>query len=413
MPDVFRSCIKSDYFVALLREPVEPISREVDGQKNIVLQSTEQSFNSRSLRRLLFEFGDLLNDSNIQRALKAKCPGVDSICINGLAGILSYKFIEIILAKFYFRMNRVKDASVACLLEGLPSGSLKSFEFRQMFVIKEQSLLSLRNQSASIVHLSLTIDMEFFYHVYLLAACPNLVTLGLRDRDIINEVDVSSALHKAEIWLSGCKSLREVEVRHRFGPTFVTGMLSEKNIPIRVMKLRPHAFGFDKTFYEVLATKSSLKELRINFLLLSGYNGFQPDSRDDKFLETVFSMKSLESLHLSAEWLEEVDIINIAKRLKQLQCLEIGAWRITNAIWDSLSGMLSLKTFVLEGFNFFTFEGISSFIHKLGPGNKGFSLKVTRKGNSITNEETSSIKSLICSRVAGTFDCKQGWLREG
>ena len=235
--------------------------------------------------------------------------------------------------------------------------------------------------------------------MYLLGNCPNLTTLILDHKCIKDGPEIPSALHKARIWLSGCKSLRKLEVSNRYGPTFATGVLMDENIPVRSLKVTPDTRGYSKTFYEALSTKSSLRELRVRCL-----EDYGSDRRDNHLWESILSMNSLQSLLITASWLEDDDIKMITKRLNQLQCLEIGNYDSTNAIWDYLSGMPTLRTFIQKGASDFTLKGISSYIQKLGPGNRGFHLELNSPTRTFTEEEMSFLRSLLRSRVDGTID---------
>lgn len=322
----------------------------------------------------------------------------------GWRSIFYLQHTKILFAYILFSAKQDKDEKLARILGGPASGSLKTFEFHQKYTIKDQSLLSLKTQSSSIVHLSLVIHHDFFFHLYLLGTCPNLATLELRHSGRLDGPNVPLALDKAKDWLNSCKTLRKLEVFNRYGPQFVTGVLIDENIPIQSLKVTPDLRGCSKTFYEALSTKSSIRELRIRFLEYVDEGSDDPYRRDDSLWESILSMHWLKLLHISARGLADDSIGDIAKRLNQLQYLKVDTNGFTNATLDSLSSMPTLRSFIQKGSSSFTFKGILSFINNLGPGNRGLHLEINSPNRVFTEEEMASARSLLNSKVGGTIE---------
>lgn len=251
----------------------------------------------------------------------------------------------------------------------------------------------------------MTIAHEYFSHLCLLGTCPNLATLKLHHSGIDELHNVPTALDKAKVWLSDCKSLRTLEVFHRYGPEFVTGALIDENVPIRSLELTPDTRSYSKSFYEALTTKSSIKELRIRFFRYADIHQVNPKKSHNHFWESILTLHSLQSLYVKADWLTDDDIKHIAERLGRLQCLKLHNHHyLTDATWDSLSSMPILTSFIQGGSSHFTLKGILSFINKLGPGNRGFHLEVNTPSRYFTEAELASTRSLLNSKVGGTIE---------
>ena len=265
--------------------------------------------------------------------------------------------------------------------------------------MRRQALLSLRSQNYSLSTLNLALNDDFYYQFHLIGPCPNLSSLRIAT-DVADERPANDRIVlEAKVWLRSCKSLRKLDIGiTKYFAVFLTDFLLD-DIPLRTLNLRPLATGCDKTFYQALAAKASLKELRLEFI------GDQyTDLIDQDFLEAVLRMTSLESLDIDSEALKEEFVIAAAKRMSQLRLFRVFSATLTDAIWPSMNKLQKLKTLEVWSPHHFSSSGITSYISRLGPGNRGLHVKIVPPSSGITKDDVAEFETELKAKVDGSLD---------
>ena len=267
------------------------------------------------------------------------------------------------------------------------------FELLEPKSIGPITLSSLEQHSDSLSTLSLKLDPTSFYSLLPFGHYPQLRTLKIDGWPIRTETTDIPKRSEASAWLKSCRGLRSLEFPNPlFDELLITEFLLE-DIQLQTLKLCPHNIYYEKAFCRALAAKSSLRELHFTFINIGelGQNDFGFHQED--LLEAILSLKSLESLYIGHKELREEFTISVGKRLTNLRSFQIACGCLTDAIWPSMQNMKSLKSFIVDCENVFSFDGILSFISNLGPGNEGLYIQLNSPSSILTEERMIALQS--------------------
>ena len=299
-------------------------------------------------------------------------------------------------------INQAQDRKIASLVNYLNPNSLKEFELREAKAIGCETLLSLRRHGESLSSLSLTLNKEILILLHLLGPCPNLDILEASGKS--DESNDIPPMPSARAWLKGCKRLQSLRILDSsLGPPLTIDLLLG-DVPLRKLHLCPHKTGYEKTFYQALGAKTSLRELTLRFTGNALNGEHHPDPPDERFVAAILNLESLESLNITCRSLKEDFIISAANRLVYLRSFDILCGLLSDNIWPSMRKLRSLKSFTSYSENVFSANKILSYISKLGPSNEGLCLRLSYPQTGFSDKQISRLQTMLKAKVGGTLD---------
>lgn len=319
------------------------------------------------------------------------------------------------------RSHSNSDPGLAAFVNELRPQSLESFKTVTSHESRPQSFASLKTftrhnvalapevfqalncHGESLIELKLNVCTSgAIPYVMLLRSCTNLVSLTLVGRELRSgrsRLEDSTNPLETVAWLKECKKLRIL--------AFSTGKINSLPFQnsIRLTSLHCGGPGLweNKEFNQALANQTSLQSLWLE-------GGAVKDALEtDVLVDSLTKLVNLTSLRLGEMSKSFVDrhIVQLAGSLPKLKVLSTGGSILTDAIWDDVATLKSLRTLDLSALTSFTSNGILGFIEKLGPHNKGLVLSVIKvdvKRNTLSCAEKKLIQEMMDKKINGRFE---------
>lgn len=238
--------------------------------------------------------------------------------------------------------------------------------------------------------------------------CTNITTLLLTESP--NAITDLENLHndiflEMVSWLTTCKNLRNITFTSFWSaPALLRPVLLENNIHLTHLKLEGYAMRGNQDFHQALAHQTSLQSLSLK----GEAEDFGSGGGNKILVDSISQLVNLVDLDLKeiSDYFRNEHICQLARRLPKLEVWWTSGYGITDAVWDDVASLESLRRLELSAQTSFTAEGILGFIQNLGPGNKGFLLAVTMADmdSDLSEEEQSLIRETMAEKVEGRFD---------
>ena len=296
---------------------------------------------------------------------------------------------------------------MAQFFSGLRPNSLESFEVFSRSNISVQAFLALNNHGRSLVELKLPgLNAEAVESISMLKGCTALRVLHLEDTlGHVNLEDTQNDVFlEVNEWLRQCKDLKDIQFRRfQSGPALLSSLILENSIRLTKLTLDGYTMRSSRDFHQALIHQPELEEL---FLKGDGEDVLRDDI--EALVDSLCKLSKLKHLELKdvSDYFRDENIVKLAQHLPQLENLYTSGFGITDAIWDALATLQSLRSLVFNAMTRFTLNGILDFISKLGPGNRGLLLSVMNADPdyNLGENEQSLVRDTIAAKVDGRFD---------
>lgn len=271
---------------------------------------------------------------------------------------------------------------------------------------------ALTRHEESLVELKLNLNSdETMLNLALLKGCTNLVSLSL-DGDRFHCFSELEKSAKSELftWLMECKKLQKFASSGCSLPPWITPVLLKKGIHLTSLECECTEMCAYKTkFFRGLARQTSLQKL-----WLKGPIYWSP-VEPAVLVKCLSKLVNLTNLRLDqiSEPFTDWHIEQLASSLPKLQDWSTRGLRLTDAIWNEIATLESLRRLELRTSVRFTADGIMDFICQLGPGNHGLFLYVIHEDDEdedkedeekvLTWEEQDLIQEEIATELNGKF----------
>lgn len=306
-----------------------------------------------------------------------------------------------------------RDQNVAAFLNEIRPHSLQSFETFNLHDNERETFqaLNYHGKSLTVLNLCQFPSSNTIPNFSLLNGCTNLVSLSLAEiQTYDSDLDILCHDRFREIfgWLKECKKLRYLSSFCFFRPVWIEPIFLENSICLTSFEYEGFQLRDTKNFHQALAHQTSLQ----NLWLKGDKSEFDEDEFDveaDVIVESLSKLINLKDLHVEGISSVFVDrhFVQLAGNLPQLKSWSTNGGRLTDAIWEEVASLRSLKELTIRAStNCFTTQGIVVFIEKLGAGNKGLVLSVTDTGHSFVDQDL--IHKEIAKKVEGRFKFSPG-----
>lgn len=262
--------------------------------------------------------------------------------------------------------------------------------------------------------IELTLEMlppDAVPQISLLKGCTNLVLLSLSEYGL-EPVDLEESHNDAFLeivaWLKECIKLKLLNLNQLSNAyALLTPVLLENSIHLNSLAyggLGIHDFA---EFHGALANQTSLQ--RLWFGEEEDMSQYFGDSGVEVLVESLSKLVNLTDLRFRnkiSDKFTDAHIVEIASSLPKLEILSTSGDMLTDAIWDAVASLRSLRILDIGVVTNFTADGILSFIEKLGPGNRGlfFASTCNFEGTDLSREEVEMIQEKIAEKVEGRFE---------
>ncbi|KAI4162830.1 MAG: hypothetical protein LQ342_003547 [Letrouitia transgressa] len=309
---------------------------------------------------------------------------------------------------FWSWVHEDADQKFADFLNEIRPQSLESLEIFSYSGIGAESFLALSCHRDSLRELKLdSISADAMRSLNMLQGCTNLTTLSLTDGSQIS-VDLKKSHNDVFLevvaWLRKCQRLQSVTLRKiRAGPDLVTPILLEDGIKLTNLELGGYAMADSREFHQALANQVTLQEL-----LLTGECDNETGDGTAILVESLSQLTNLTDLRLRdiSDYFNDEVIQRLARSLPKLEVWWTSGWAITDAIWEEVAKLKSLRRLDFTALTRFTANGILDFILNLGPGNHNFVLAVMMADLDcdLSEAEQTMIRETMAERVSGRFE---------
>lgn len=245
--------------------------------------------------------------------------------------------------------------------------------------------------------------------VSLLKGCTNLVSFSLGRRAFhsrdFQEIHTDAVLETIA-WLKKCKRLRKL----RFGyfpiaAALMKPVFSGKSVHLTSVHYEVVDFRSTQAFFTALADQTSLEFLTLNGLRKS----YMEPGRAGILVDCLSKLVKLKYLSVNETFgnISDLHFVRLASCLPKLERWwtngKATEGELTDAIWDAVASLGSLRLLEITAMIRFTAGGILDLIEKLGPGNKGLFLSVTDLDRGFSKKKQKLIQERIREKVGGTF----------
>lgn len=301
------------------------------------------------------------------------------------------------------RRNKDTDEALANLLNELCPQSLESFETS---AYRPEAFQALSCHLKSLNELKLeNLPTSSIPVIPLLKGCTNLVSLSLgghEQQTIDLEGSHNDVFLEMVAWLKECKKLRKLTFTTFFGaPALMIPLLLDNSIRLTLLKYEGFVTRDTKKFHQALANQTSLRSLWLKENVRK--NALEPDV----LIESLSKLVNLTELHLGETSNSFVDhqVVHLAGKLPKLEVWSTSGYRLTDAIWGTIATLRSLRRLEFGTLMTFTTDGILDFIEKLGPGNRGLILSLSR--STIPSAKRKVIQKIIAQKIDGKFGVRK------
>lgn len=343
------------------------------------------------LRRLDLWDAKALADETVRNLLHVHCPNLDNLRI--------YQFPA-----------EGADQQLATFINGMQENTLTRFENISNCRIGTETCLALNAHGKSLKALRLHLVDEGLLASRYLQGCTGLETVAIDYAGPPQDLKATQNDVYLELveWLKSCTALRDISLSNmQSAPDLLTPVLLNQDIMLTKLQINAKEGSMyivkdHHDFHESLGQKNSLRELLLRA---------DPESmaRDDLevLMNTFCSLTNLRTLNLTriSDFFNDEHIKLLARNLPELEDLYVGGFGITDAIWDDLSLLRTVKNLTFSGLTSFTADGLLEFIGKLGEGNRGMLLAIDNADmdSAISPEGQELVRDTLAEAVEGRF----------
>lgn len=308
------------------------------------------------------------------------------------------------------------DQNMSEFFRGLREDSLENFRVLSANEIGLGALEGLLNHSRSLRSLELSsLGNTSLPFLHLLSSCQYLEELKI-EASIPSPpstwaVDGEDPLPILATWLKECKTLKRLGISKLAGASkLLSDVLDSPDLRLR--ELDVELIDDDEAFYSALGYQADLESLVFRS------NAEVPDpngARHDKLLDSICSCKKLRDLDImqKAVGIDQVqlttdDLFLIKESLRNLEELNFDGENLTDAIFEHLAQMPSLRALYINGLSIFTYGGIRSFIEALNKSgsHRDFRLDIVNQHGDakIPERLEAELARLMASGLNGSFN---------
>ena len=284
---------------------------------------------------------------------------------------------------------------------------MESFEIFSFSQIGAESFLALNCHRETLAELKLNgIKAESIPALSMLKGCTNLTSLRLSENGVATqdlEKRHNDIYLEVVAWLCQCKGLRTISLYNLLSaPAILTPVLLESSIHLTKLSLEGYSMSESQDFHRALSQQTSLQDL-----WLKGESSDNPEDVD-LLVDSLSKLENLTDMRLQevSDYFQNQHFCALAKSLQRLEVWESSGFGITDAIWNDMASMKSLRRLEFNALTRFTSIGIIEFILQLGSGNHGLLLNIAMQDVdfNLTDEEQSLVKETMTSNLDGRFD---------
>ena len=344
------------------------------------------------LRELDLYDGKALANETLQKQLHQHCPNLSSL-------------------RIYSSLNDDADHAIATFIDGMQPNTLTYFETISLCRLGPETCLALNHHGKSLESLKLLLTDDGLPALALLQGCTSLSTLAVASSTGTSDLKATQNDAFLEIveWLRSCTRLSEVSFTNFVSaPDLLLPVLLNKEIKLQKLQINASEGGMyvvqdHRDFHQALSQQPSLRRL----LLRADPD---PATRDDidALMDAFTSLRDLRELSLFriSDYFTDTHISRLAVSLPNLEELYIGGYGISDAVFDSLAGLKSLRVLTFSGITTFTEAGIMGFVNKIEDGNRGLVLAVDNADPDtvLTQESQDMIRDSFSTKLDGRFE---------
>lgn len=308
------------------------------------------------------------------------------------------------------------DQNMSEFFRSLRENSLENFRVLSANEIGLDALEGLMQHSRSLRSLELSsLGNTSLPFLHLLSSCQYLEELKIESSipspPSTWAADGEDPLPRVAIWLKESRSLKRLGISKLAG---ASKLLSDVLVSpdLRLRELDVELIDDDEAFYSALGHQTDLESLVFRS------NAEVPDpngARHDRLLDSICSCKKLKDLDImqKAIGIDQVqlttgDLFLIRESLRSLEELNFDGENLTDAIFEHLSQMPSLRALYINGISIFTYDGIKSFIEALmvAGSHRDFRLDIVNQNGDtqISERHEAELVKLMASSLNGTFN---------
>ncbi|KAI4118385.1 MAG: hypothetical protein LQ345_001554 [Seirophora villosa] len=299
------------------------------------------------------------------------------------------------------------DSKFADFLNEIVPQTLESLEIFSYTLIGAETLLALSCHREALTELKLDyVSIPALQSLNLLAGCTNLKTLLLTD-GTTPQVDLKNQYNDVFLetiaWLRSCKKLQSVTLRNfRDGQDLIAPILLENDIHLVNLELKGYFMADAVAFHQALSNQPSLQELHLK--------GDSDEVGDGvaTLVESLCQLTNLTTLRLQniSDYFTDEVIGRLARSLPKLEEWYTSGWGVTDAIWQDVAKLKSLRRLDMAAMSRFTANGILDFVLNLEPSNKGLVLAIMMADvdSDLSEDEQNTIRETMAARVDGRFE---------
>lgn len=300
------------------------------------------------------------------------------------------------------------DQTFATFARGLRPNSLEYFEMISFSNIGSLSLTALNQHAKSLTELRLgSLHDGAILALGQLKECTALRILVLEDKvgSLQLEATQNDVFLEIVEWLSACSNLRDLTLKKFYdGPAILAQVLSSPNVSLIKLSLegylvRQHGSA---AFHDSLSRQPELQSV---WLKGDGEDVLPNDL--DVLVDALCRLPKLHELVLKdvSDEFEESHIKRLAQGLPLLEEFWTSGGEVSSDILRCLASLKNLKSLTLYALTKFTAVEINNFISGLNPQTqKGFNLSLMASAVDLSEDEQSSIREMLKTRLDGRFD---------
>ncbi|KAF2198226.1 hypothetical protein GQ43DRAFT_401362 [Delitschia confertaspora ATCC 74209] len=339
------------------------------------------------LQALELKDGSPLEDDLVHSSIHAHCPQFNSLSI-------------------YTWAADNRDHRLSEFINGMRPQSLRFFQTIRDVGASQETFLALENHCESLKDLRLCLSNEALEQLSSLQTCTALETLRIEDTS--GRVDLEKTQNDVFLevitWLRNCKTLRNLTMTKFLSAAAVTmPLLLETNIKLRRLEVDSYVVKDHQLFHQALAHQASSLEI----LSLSGDTDEMVRDDVDILVDVLKSLIELRELKLLLpEVLRDEHYVWILDSLLHLEELYITGLLLSDIVLVSLAKLTNLRSVTFNGLSTFTKEGLSQWVSKLGPGNRGIRIMIDMADpySLLSDEQVALVRSELEAKVDGSLE---------
>ena len=304
----------------------------------------------------------------------------------------------------FYTASHGADTAISQLLDDLNPNTLQALEIFSSAQIEDKVFSSLGRHARSLTELKLgEVERSCLSNLSKMSSCSSLRSLQLKvSKRAGNPPDLEAQIPEIVQWLQSCKNLQELAFEDFDASVqILTPLMLNPSTKLTSLSVLNYDASTANDFHSALPHQSK----SLHSLVLRSVD----DSCNHEILVAALTQLSiLKDLRLQgvSDYFFDNHIRSLAENLPYLEDIWISGWRITDAVWSSISMLGSLRRLELNAFSAFTTDGILDFVSNLGPGNHGLSLAIMMAdpASEMGEAEQGLIRDSLMEAVEGRFE---------